>query len=266
MLTFKPENHSYSSDDGLKWTSVTTLIGAYKEHFDAKTIAKKCSVNKKSKWFGIEPEQIEHIWNAEAERSCTLGEFYHKERETDVLSCDTLTKYGKELPIIHPIENEAGVKIAPEQRLKDGIYPEHFVYLKSAAICGQADLVEVVDNVVNISDYKTNKKIDLTSFTNWEGISKKLLPPLQHLPDCNFYHYALQLSLYMYIILRHNPNLKPGKLVLHHVKFEECDQLDEHGFPIITLENGHPIVKNITCYEVPYLKDEVINLINSKKW
>ena len=33
------------------------------------------------------------------------------------------------------------------------------VYLKSARLCGQADLVEIVNGYINITDYKTNKEI-----------------------------------------------------------------------------------------------------------
>jgi hypothetical protein len=40
------------------------------------------------------------------------------------------------------------LKIAPNQKLDPGVYPEHMVYLKSAGICGQSDLVEVVNGKV----------------------------------------------------------------------------------------------------------------------
>ena len=183
-LTFKPDNHQYTSDDGTRWTSVTTIVSAYKEPFDSQSIAEKSSKNKKSKWYGIDPKEIQAIWKAEADRSITLGTYYHNQREKDLLNCDTLTRYGCELSIIPSIEDDNGCKIAPEQKLTNGIYPEHFVYLTSAGWCGQADLVEVVNGVVNVSDYKTSKKIDRESYKNWEGISKKMLSPLQHLDDC----------------------------------------------------------------------------------
>ncbi len=266
ILKFEPKQHSYTSDDNKKWTSVTTYISAYKEPFDAKAVALKSSKNKRSKWYGIEPARIQEIWKAEALRATTLGSYYHDQREQDVLDCDTMNRYNCELPVIQSIEDEHGVKVAPSQKLKNGIYPEHFMYVKSSHVCGQADLVEVVNNVVHISDYKTNKKIDMNSFKNWEGISKKMLPPLQHLEDCNFNHYALQLSFYMYMILKHNPNLTPGKMVLHHVKFETAEETDEYGFPIVLKENGEPKIKTVDYYEVPYLKKEIETLLTSKKW
>jgi hypothetical protein len=87
--------------------------------------------------------------------------------------------------------------------------------------------------------------------------------PCEHLMDCNFYHYALQLSTYMYIILKHNPTFKPGKMFLHHVIFEKTGE-DKFGNPILKLDDkGDPIVKTVIPYEVPYLKTEIINMI---KW
>ena len=266
ILKFEPENHSYTSDDNKKWTSVTTLISAYKEPFDAPAIALKCSKNKRSKWYGIAPQEIQDIWKSEALRATTLGSYYHDQRETDVLSCDTMNRHGVDLPVFKTVEDDDGVKIAPTQKLEEGIYPELFIYLQSAYICGQADLVEVANGLVHVGDYKTNKKIDMTSYVNWEGKSKKMLSPLQHLDDCNYMHYALQLSLYLYMILKHNPNLKPGKLVLHHVAFVQAEETDEFGFPITLQENGEPAVKEITYYEVPYLKREVELLLKKKRW
>ena len=86
--------------------------------------------------------------------------------------------------------------------------------------------------------------------------------PCCHLDDCNFYHYALQLSIYLYIILKHNPRYKPGKLSLHHITFEE-EGVDKYGYPVAKRDSqGNPIVKEVVPYDVPYLKDEVINMIN----
>lgn len=262
-VRFKEENHSYESitDENISWISVTSFIGQFKEPFDAKGMANKCSKNKKSKWFGLTPQQIEEAWSSEAKRSTDLGSWYHNQREADLVSHTTLVRDGFTLPIIKPIYDQ-GIKIAPDQKLSDGIYPEHFVYLKSAGICGQSDLVEVVNGVVNITDYKTNKEIKKEGFKNWEGIAKKLSNPIHHLDDCNFNHYTLQLSMYLYIILKHNPKLKPGKLTLHHIIFEEQDR-DVYDNPIYKLDdNKNFIVKDVIPYELPYLKAECISLIN----
>ena len=113
-----------------------------------------------------------------------------------------------------------------------------------------------------IKTHNTSKEIARKSFVNWEGVSKKMLKPLQHLEDCEFNHYALQLSLYAYIILRHNPLLSIGSLTIEHVKFEEGGQ-NKYGYPIYKVDEiGHPVVKDIEYIELPYMNSEVITLLN----
>jgi hypothetical protein len=264
-LIFEPNSHTYTSldpQDQTSWISVTTLLGVLKQPFDSKNIAKKSAVNKKSKWFGMKPEQIQEVWKKEADRACTLGNWYHDQREKDILGCNTIVRYNTELPVIRPVQDEEGRKVAPSQKLIPGIYPEHMVYLRSAGICGQSDLVEVANGEVHILDHKTNKEIKTESFKNWEGISQKMLSPVSHLDDCNLNHYTLQLSIYMYMILKHNPQLKPGKLVINHIQFEEEDEKDEYGYPKTKLDsNGEPMIKAIIPYEIPYLKDEVLSIM-----
>ena len=268
-IIFEADTHSYVSidpADNTKWVSVTTLLGALKQPFDSKAIATKCSQNQKktNKWKGMSVEAIQQAWKNEADRACTLGNWYHDQREQDIIGCNTIVRHEVELPVIKPLLDGTGKKLAPLQKLINGIYPEHMVYLKSTGICGQSDLVEVVNDTVHITDYKTNKKIDKTSFVNWEGVSKKMLGPVAHLDDCNLNHYNLQLSIYMYIILKHNPNLKPGKLIIHHISFEEQEETDEFGYPITKLsDQGEPIIRDIEVYEMPYLKSEVMAVL---KW
>jgi len=266
-IAFKADDHSYVSIDGeaIDWVSVTTLVSHFKKPFDAKKVAERVSKSKKSKWYGIEPKVIQEIWNGESTRSTTLGTWYHNQREADLCSLSSMERDGVTIPVFSPVEVKEGLKIAPLQKLEPGVYPEHMVYLRSVGICGQSDLVEVVNGKVNIIDYKTNKEIKTESFTNWEGASEKMLAPVTHLDDCNFNHYALQLSIYMYIILKHNPKLRPGRIFIHHIIFEQEGE-DEYGYPISAKDSyGNPIVKEVIPIAVPYLVDEVISILHHIK-
>jgi hypothetical protein len=267
-IVFNAEDHSYKSIDGsegINWTSVTTLISSLKKPFDAKAVAAKVSKSKRSKWYGIEPKTIEEIWKNESDRAVTLGTYYHNQREADLCSLASIEREGVTVPVVAPSGEHDGIRYAPSQKLDPGVYPEHMVYLKSAGICGQSDLVEVVNGKVNIIDYKTNKEIKKESFVNWEGMSEKMLDPVNHLDDCNFNHYALQLSIYMYIILKHNPKLKPGRIFIHHITFHQ-DGEDEYGYPITAKDtDGNPIVKEVIPMAVPYLVDEVISILHHIK-
>lgn len=263
ILTFTHQNHKYSSiePDGIDWISVTSFIGQFKQPFEADKIAEKTSKNKKSKWYGMTPEEIKQAWKSESKRAVDLGTWYHNCREKDICELENMERRGAVVPVFKPREVE-GIKYSPDQKLLNGVYPEHLVYLKSAGLCGQSDLVEVIDGYVHITDYKTNKEIKSEGFTNWEGITTKMLAPVQHLDDCNLNHYTLQLSMYMYMILKHNPKLKAGTLTIHHILFDEVGK-DKFGNPITALDtNGDPVVADIVVYDLKYLKNEVISLLH----
>lgn len=264
-IRFNAKDHSYISIDAsekINWISVTTLISHFKKSFDAKAVALKVTKNKKSKWFGIDPKTIEEIWNNESDRATTLGTYYHNQRESDLCSLASIEREGITIPVFNPSGETDGIRVALLQKLDPGIYPEHMMYLKSKGLCGQSDLVEIVNGRVNIIDYKTNKEIKKESFKNWEGISEKLKDPIKHLDDCNYNHYALQLSFYMYIILKHNSKLLPGKIFIHHVVFEE-EGRDKFDYPITKYNyNNDPVVKEVIQIPMPYLYDEVISILN----
>ena len=256
MIVFKPEFHEYISLEGdTQWTSVTSIISKLKEPFDAEATAERSSKNKKSKWYGLDKEEILKQWNYTNKVATDLGNWYHNQRETDVCELHNIEREGYTIPIVRPIIKE-GLKYSPPQKVSDGMYPEHLVYMQSAGLCGQSDLVEIVNGFVNITDYKSNKEIRLRGYQSWDGTYKKMLSPVNHLEDCHINHYALQLSIYMYMILRHNPKLKPGKMCIHHVMFRTCGK-DKYDNPIYEKDNnGDPIVMDVEVYDLPYLKEE----------
>lgn len=259
-IKFYAEDHKYISideRDPIDWISVTRLIHYFKIPFDKKLQAEKCATGKNPKYNKMTPQEIIDLWDKENKRAISVGSWYHDQREKDVLACNTITRKGKELTIINPLM-EGLVKLAPDQQLVEGMYPEHLVYLKSVGVCGQGDRIEVIDDMIDVYDYKTNKVINKESFVDWGGNRKKMTGPLAHLDECNYNEYALQLSTYMYIMLKHNFNLKPGKIQLDHIEFE-IDSLDKNGYPIISTDaKGDPLVKKVTPYELPYMKKEVI--------
>ena len=155
-VIFKVDNHTYESldpNDGIKWMSTTRFIEMFKHKFDPIETSIKCAKNKKSKWYGIPPTEIQRIWKAETDRAINTGDFYHSQREHDVSDLDSIERCGRPIPVIRPIY-DGKTKMAPDQQLCEGIYPEHFMYLKSAGICGQSDRVEIIKDSVDVFDYK----------------------------------------------------------------------------------------------------------------
>lgn len=265
MIKFVEDGHKYTNlddADTFQWISVTKLVEQFKEPFNKEEVALKCSKGKNPKYAGKDPKEIIAAWDKENQRATSLGSWYHAQREKATLECNTITRDGIELPIINPL-HDGKIKIAPEQNLAEGIYPEHLVYLRSASICGQADRVEIVNGRIDVYDYKTSKEIKMRGHEFWDGTRKMMIGPLRHLEDCEFNHYALQLSIYMYIIQKYNYNLEPGVLEIHHVEFE-VESVDEYGYPVYAIDpQGEPIIKKINPIALPYLKKEVISML---KW
>lgn len=263
MIKFHPENHEYISvdQDQIDWIGVSSFIHAFQPGFNPVSGSVKASRNPKSKWFGMDPDLIQKIWKNESNRSLSMGSWYHNIQEDKITADDTYQGFR----VIKPILKE-NIKYAPNQRLEEGnIYPEHMVYLQSLGLCGQSDRVEVKDFKVSVRDYKTSKVIKQEGFRSWEGVTQRMLDPISHLDDCNMVHYTLQMSLYLYIILKHNPQLSPGTLTLDHIIFEQESE-DKYGYPIYkTDDQDNFIIKEVKPYIIPYLKTEVISLLNYLK-
>ena len=94
-ILFKEEGHIYQStdQDQIDWLSVTSFIGKFKPKFDREGQALKSSKNKRSKWYGMTPKEILAAWDGETERAIKLGNFYHDQREADMLDFKTIQKY-----------------------------------------------------------------------------------------------------------------------------------------------------------------------------
>jgi hypothetical protein len=263
MLKFDEKDHSYTGK-GIDWMGVTTFISRFKEPFDAIRMSELVSKKKASPWYGMDPQVIRDHWKNKSDTSLETGHWYHQMKESEAHAKGSAMVRGKRIEVIAPVM-DGSIKLAPAQVLKEGIYPEHLCYMESAALCGQGDIVTVCNGFVDIDDYKTSKSIERKGYVNHEGISKKMLKPIDNLDDCNFIHYALQLSLYMYMVLRHNPKLKPGKMVIHHVVFDEGEEGKLKERNIRMDPSGNPIVLRVEPIEVPYLKSHVQAMIAHKK-
>lgn len=265
-IIFNSQSHTYTTEANEEYTSVTKLLSKYKQPFNQIEASAKASKNRRSKWYKMSPQDIMDVWNKESVRSTTLGNWYHDQREQDLLECKTISYDDCILPIVNCVYDDRGFKIATDQKIGDGVYPEFFLYLPSVGIAGQSDRITIANGKVDILDYKTNKEIKTQGFTNYEGITQKMLYPLSHLDDCNLNHYTIQLSIYMYIILKHNPLYRVGELTLQHIIFEEDYDKDPYGYPIYLKDDtGNPIIKEVIPYKVPYLKDEVISVLQDYK-
>ena len=270
-VAFSEETHTYwNVDDNEKYISVTTLIHQFTQPFDKdfwsayKTLEKlipkeSWAVEKKSLLTSkkFDPELLEvynisknefnkaqqellDLWDEENRKSCERGTKIHLDIENSFYTKAkdiSLQKFG----IGGKFECK---KDYPELDLQYGAYPEYLIYYESddkvIRLAGQIDLIVKSGNEIYLIDHKTNKKIDQKSgYNSSTRSSVKMKYPLNNLPDCNFYHYTMQLSTYAWMLQKINPNFIIKDLILNHY--------DHNG-------------KN-TLYRCQYLKDEVEKML-----
>ena len=216
-MKFIEQPHSYITDSGEQYLSVTSLIKKYEPYKDWDQIAAKYAKKHKR-----DVEEVRAEWKEEGRKGIERGIAYHALKEQEYVSQGVVDIEGTGYPVIFsPMED--GVKLAIPLKLEDGIYPEIIIHSNKYKVGGQADLVEVRGGQIHVKDYKTSKSIDRESFKNWQGKYEMLLPPVGNLMNCKYYTYGLQINIYMYLLRQHNPHLNVGNMEIHHVKENSVD-------------------------------------------
>jgi hypothetical protein len=157
----------------------------------------------------VEDTRLEILqeWKEKKDVSIVKGNDYHSYKENQAKTAGfSVNPYtGKEFKTIE--STVVTIKGKVEYRepkfdslkdLPDGFHPEIILWNNYYKLAGQSDLAyfETIDGVryVDIDDFKTNKKIDTSSFFG------KMLSPLDHLDCCNYNHYRLQISTYAWML------------------------------------------------------------------
>ena len=109
------------------------------------------------------------------------------------------------------------VQQAEAFKTAEGIFVEHRLEIpldETFTLVGIPDCFIIHDGVVDIIDWKTSdESIKFKSiFEAGKGHTKKMKYPLSSLDDCQGVHYQLQLSIYLWMILKLRPELQPGSL------------------------------------------------------
>ena len=271
-IAFQEENHKYFdiNNPSNTYISVTTLIDKFTQKFDALfwsgykalekllpadawKIERKSLLNThkipkellntydiKELDFNKAQQSILDEWDKTNKESCERGTKIHADLENSMYKMGanvTLKKFGV-----------GGKFVCDKGRttldLENGVYPEYLISRTSPdnmlRIAGQIDLLVKKGKEIWILDWKTNKEIKQHSgFDTKTRSTVKMLYPLNTLEDCNYWHYALQLSTYAWMIQMIDPEYVIKDLILVH--FDHND--------------------NQTIYHLPYLKKEVESML-----
>lgn len=242
-----------------EFTSVTTLIHQQFEHFDAKKVIAAMMRNEKkwndpianAKYYGKTAEEIEEMWSKAGREASEKGTAMHYKIECfyntppladateDTPAADTpdTEDTDPELKYFMNFHNEL---VAGEQATLRPYRTEWTVFHEEARIAGSIDMVyEVIDTPhLAIYDWKRCREITKTNRANKFATH----PAIEHLPDTNYWHYALQLNLYKYIL-----QTKYDKKIT--------------DLYIIVL---HPEAQNYQRIKLPDLQSEVADLITER--
>jgi hypothetical protein len=231
-IKFDEESHSYSVN-GIPLLSVTKLVGTT-TFFDTKRLAAQ-----KAESLGIPVRDVLLNWQRKGDYARIKGHEMHSYIEYlwqgKKYNWKPQDKYFEMIVELDCLKEQYGNFYKPASKLMSLIAAENVVYDIDYKVAGTFDGLfhNKVNDRVDIWDWKTSKEIKKTN-----PYGHKLIG-LDHLDECNFNEYALQLSLYKYIIER-NTDIKIGTLNI-------CQ---------ISMKN-----KNYNAFKVPYLKDEVVYLL-----
>lgn len=191
----EPVEHVYiHRDTNVKYKSVTTVLQMVEPHFDSQGVAEAIYRQrddvKNPKYVGMDVDQILDYWQELNDTANEYGTHVHETIETYLLKNklwfpkDELQK--KVIAGYESLEVDEGIMM----------YPERIMFAEEYNLAGTADLViDIDDTFFDIGDWKTNKAFN---FWNPYGF-ETLLKPFDHLQNCQWSVYTLQLSTYAYM-------------------------------------------------------------------
>ena len=237
-ITFTEENHAYIDDYGIDYVSATTLIHEAFPVFDGVAAAEK-----KSARTGVPAQEYLREWQMIGAAASENGTRTHENCERQIL--------GRFADMHQPQDDEERLRFrAAWYAVEDlktrysRIEPEKLVFSPRFRVAGSIDLFCRIDDMnYDLGDWKFVKAINYRAYGNRTGIH----PATVTLPDCNFYHYALQLNIYK-MILKIEGYIPPQANVRHFLKRYNCEtHAFEHiDLPDLSLQAMMLIAYNVT--------------------
>lgn len=239
FLYFDEGPHKYTDSNNNEYISVTTIIGNYVPKFNAKywahKKAKEQGVSEKEilkQWEKIKTEacsrgNVTHNGLENAIKDVSKFKEAIKYLQQKEGRCVTIADIPDLIPV--PLDIDEFIKATNNKYpeiyrvfqfyVERGyvIYSEIGVFDPQLLISGTIDIFCYRPTDFVILDWKTNRdglqfesgyyKKDKTTIPNqltneWVRKSDKMLPPLNHLDECNGSHYTMQLSIYARLVER----------------------------------------------------------------
>jgi ATP-dependent exoDNAse (exonuclease V) beta subunit len=245
-IKFFEEDHKYviTNDPNNKYTSVTTWNHSHFPVFNANLIIKNMMRGKNwkegHKYWGLSAEEIKQQWSSNSSAVSGAGTDLHFEIECfmnnpDLESgfkkgykhADLHEAYLQNPKAIEVIEWDYFINFVKDHPELKPYRTEWTIYDEDLKISGSIDMIyENPDGTLSIYDWKRSKDITRVNNFNKFAINKLIC----HMPDANFWHYALQLNTYKRILER-----KYGKTVTDLYLVRLHPDAEEKNYELIKL-------------------------------
>jgi ATP-dependent exoDNAse (exonuclease V) beta subunit len=183
VITFDPDTHTYKNiETSENYISVTTLLGKYKPKFDEDYHAERIAKRE-----GVDKSVILEEWDRIRTKSTDKGTLIHNLLE-EYIKTKTI---NNKIPWLFSEFDKLITENIPYIR---NMHSELLLYDHNYKIAGTSDIVVDSGKYFHIVDFKTNKK-----FSYFSKYNEYFYPPVEHLSECEFNVYSLQLSMYGYM-------------------------------------------------------------------
>lgn len=212
FIEFFEDGHKYIiTNDTCNYTSVTTINHTHFPKFNEDDIIKNMMNGKNwkegNKYWGLTPEQIKQQWDTTRKNASESGTKLHYDIECFMNNSVVPYPYThNELYEYEKINNQHNSVEWTQfiEFIKDTCHlkpyrTEWTIYDEELKIAGSIDMVyEKPNGTLAIYDWKRSKEITKVNNFNKFAITECIC----HVPDTNFWHYALQLNTYKAILER----------------------------------------------------------------
>jgi hypothetical protein len=192
LIEFEAGPHKYTCAGEANYTSVTTWNHSHFKPFDADAIITKMMKNERtwptSPYHGKTREEIKAGWDKNRDEAAQLGTAMHY-----AIEC----YYKGDANVNASLSPYFLAFIADHPHLKP-YRTEWMIFDEDVRLAGSVDMVyaDEGENEIMIYDWKRCKDIKKTNGFGEFALTECIV----HLPDTNFWHYALQLNTYKAIL------------------------------------------------------------------
>lgn len=281
-IKFLDKGHKYwIDDDNTDLISCTTFIKKFLNEFDTDAVidnimkSEKYNNDPDYKYYGMKEDDIKKLWNDNSKKAMNNGTNLHLDIENFYNGIDIKNDSIEYKQFLNFYEEHKKMKI---------YRTEWLIFSDILKITGAIDAVFIDDNrELILCDWKRSKEINYKNFNN-----HKALYPFDHLQDCNYSQYSLQLNLYriiietyygfkvkeMFLVVMHPDNISGNyeKIMVPRMQKESewlfdirCKQLNSLGYNI-TIKLDNYVEKDITHQLITKkVKKNVVEKLSEKQ-